>query len=269
MYPKFGVQRSEPSRVDSQSVTKTWGEMALELNPEVLDARKDEAGHKTLPCLAPSALLVIAIRRVSCVSFQHGEVSLDVGEAREEELKNRDIFFKPALGKGAQMKRHDNTFDSACTIMRCIAFKAPLALRIQRELVDEEKDITETAAGAELGRELHEQAMTYKAEQRQLQDEMNEGIFPAVSYAEEKERFQRRMQDLDVTSRLEIERHATVNTRRIDEVIDTLRQTRKAELKEKMELAATLQRLQQQHVEVPRPRLFASIGSALDTIFHQ
>ncbi|KAF7424186.1 hypothetical protein PC9H_009489 [Pleurotus ostreatus] len=239
------------------------------------------------------------LRNVVIVTNMWGEVSVDIGEAREEELKNRDIFFKPVLGKGAQMKRHDNTFDSACTIIRCIAFKAPLPLRIQRELVDEKKDITETAAGAELGRELHEQAMRYKAEQRQLQDEMNEALRQkdeqareeleqataqlnqdmmrvqnesyrlAASYAEEKERFQRRMQDLEVTSRLEIERQAAEYKRRIDEVNDTLRQTREAELREKMELAATLQRLQKQHAEAPRPGLFASIGSALDSIFHR
>ncbi|KAG9224604.1 hypothetical protein CCMSSC00406_0002245 [Pleurotus cornucopiae] len=117
------------------------------------------------------------LRKVVIVTNMWGEVSLNMGEAREEELKTRDIFFKPVLGKGAQMKRHDNTFDSACTIMRCIAFKDPLALRIQRELVDEKKDITEAAAGAELGREFHEQAMRYKAEQRKLQDEMKQGIF--------------------------------------------------------------------------------------------
>ncbi len=119
-----------------------------------------------------------ALQNVVIVTNMWGEVSPDVGEAREEQLKSREIFFKPALDKGAQIKRHDNTSTSAEAIIRCIAFNAPLVLCIQRELVDEEKDIVETAAGAELGRELHEQALRYQAERRQLQDELNEGFLP-------------------------------------------------------------------------------------------
>ncbi|KAF4597537.1 hypothetical protein EYR40_007999 [Pleurotus pulmonarius] len=216
------------------------------------------------------------LRNVVIVTNMWGEVSLDVGEAREEELKTRDIFFKPVLDKGAQMKRHENTFNSACAIMRCIAFKAPLALRIQRELVDEKKDITETAAGAELGRELHEQAMRYKAEQRKLQEEMNEALRQrdeqareeleqataqlnqdmmrvqneshrlAASYAEEKERFQRRMQDLEMMARQEIERQAAEHTRRMDEVNERLMRTREAESREKeSEKAVLINRINQ------------------------
>ncbi|KDQ25931.1 hypothetical protein PLEOSDRAFT_1078291 [Pleurotus ostreatus PC15] len=121
-----------------------------------------------------------ALQNVAIVTNMWSEVSLDIGEAREEQLKSRDIFFKPALGKGAQIWRHDNTSTSAQAIIHCIASKDPLALCIQRELVDERKDISETAAGAELGRELHEQAMRYQAERRRLQDELNEG-FPPLS----------------------------------------------------------------------------------------
>ncbi|KAF4577055.1 hypothetical protein EYR36_005042 [Pleurotus pulmonarius] len=117
-----------------------------------------------------------ALQNVVIVTNMWGEVSPDVGEAREEQLKSREIFFKPALDKGAQIKRHDNTSASAEAIIRCIAFNAPLVLCIQRELVDEEKDVVETAAGAELGRELHEQALRYQAERRRLQDELDEAL---------------------------------------------------------------------------------------------
>jgi hypothetical protein len=43
-----------------------------------------------------------------------GEVSHEVGEARERELTSN--FFKPALDKGAQLVRHHNTEQSAHTL---------------------------------------------------------------------------------------------------------------------------------------------------------
>lgn len=117
------------------------------------------------------------LRNVVIVTNMWSQVALDVGQAREEELKSDHDFFKPVLDGGAQIKRHDNTSTSARDIVCSIAFKDPLPLRIQMELVDEHKVITETAAGAELGRELHEQATRYEEERCRLQDEMNEGIF--------------------------------------------------------------------------------------------
>lgn len=118
------------------------------------------------------------LRNVVIVTNMWGEVTLDVGEAREEELKSQDDFFKPVLERGAQLKRHYDTPASAHVIVGCVASKKPRALRIQRELVDEQRVITETTAGAELGRELHEQAMKFKEKRRQLQDEMDEGGLP-------------------------------------------------------------------------------------------
>ncbi len=117
------------------------------------------------------------LQNVVIVTNMWNQVSFDVGQAREEELKSDHDFFKPVLDGGAQIKRHDNTSTSARDIVSSVAFKNPLPLRIQMELVDEQKVITETAAGAELGRELHEQATRYEEERRRLQDEMNEGIF--------------------------------------------------------------------------------------------
>ncbi|KDQ24440.1 hypothetical protein PLEOSDRAFT_19162, partial [Pleurotus ostreatus PC15] len=117
------------------------------------------------------------LQNVVIVTNMWSHVPLDVGEAREEELKSDHDFFKPVLDGGAQLKRHDNTSTSARDIVGSIAFNIPLPLRIQLELVDEQKVITETAAGAELGRELREQATRYEEERRRLQDDMNEGIF--------------------------------------------------------------------------------------------
>ncbi|KAJ8691725.1 hypothetical protein PTI98_011264 [Pleurotus ostreatus] len=91
-----------------------------------------------------------SLRNVVLVTNMWGQVPLDVGEAREQELKQEDMFFKPVLDEGAQLKRHNNTLTSAHEILRSVAFKDPVSLLIQKELVDENRDITETDAGEEL-----------------------------------------------------------------------------------------------------------------------
>ena len=76
-------------------------------------------------------------------------VKPEVGKEREAQLMSKDIFFKPALDNGARMVRHGNTVPSAQGIIRLLIDNRPLPLQIQRELVDENKDLVETRAGRE------------------------------------------------------------------------------------------------------------------------
>jgi membrane protein involved in colicin uptake len=98
-----------------------------------------------------------------------GEVSHEVGEARERELTSN--FFKPALDKGAQLVRHHNTEQSAHNVIRTIMNNHPVVLQIQREIVDEHKDIANTAAGEAIDRELKEAARRHEAEVKKAQEE--------------------------------------------------------------------------------------------------
>ena len=99
------------------------------------------------------------LRNVIVVTNMWEDGSRDVSEAREREL--RDNFFKPAIDKGAQMARHNNTPQSAHDIIRTIIRSTkryhPVALRIQYELVDKPRDIADTTAGKAINRELNEQ----------------------------------------------------------------------------------------------------------------
>jgi hypothetical protein len=117
-----------------------------------------------------------SLKNVIIVTNMWSQVEPEIGEAREAELTNRDIFFAPVLNKGAQMMRHDNTRESTRQILRRIVQNHALALRIQRELVDEHKDISETAAGEELNRELLEQVRRHREEMRKLKEEMDVAI---------------------------------------------------------------------------------------------
>jgi len=93
------------------------------------------------------------LKNVVLVTNMWGEVPRDVGESREDELSS--TFFKPVLDKGAQMVRHHNTAQSAQDIIRVIMKNRPVVLQIQRELVDEHKDIVDTAAGEAVNRGLN------------------------------------------------------------------------------------------------------------------
>ena len=95
-------------------------------------------------------------------------------EARESELSGK--FFKLAIDKGAQMIRHHNTLESAHTILRKIVKSDPIVLQIQRELVDEGKDITNTEAGESITEELRKQIEKHKAELKEVQEEMREAL---------------------------------------------------------------------------------------------
>lgn len=117
-----------------------------------------------------------ALKSVVIVTNMWGEVDLERGEERENELRTDPVLFKPAVDKGAQMLRHDNTLASAQAILHHLINKRPRVLQIQRELVDEKKDITQTAAGEELDRELMEMARKHAEQLAEIQAEMKDAL---------------------------------------------------------------------------------------------
>jgi hypothetical protein len=110
------------------------------------------------------------LKNVVIVTNMWGRVENDVGEAREKELA--EVYFRIALEKGAQLARHHNTTHSAQEIIRRIMKNDPASLLIQRELVDERKDIKHTAAGEAVNEELNELIRRHEAEMIALREEM-------------------------------------------------------------------------------------------------
>ena len=111
-----------------------------------------------------------ALGNVVLVTNMWKEDSQDTNEARERELST--IFFKQAVDKGAHMVRHLNTAESAHNIVRRIMGNRPVALRIQRQLVDERKGIADTAAGRAINQELGEQMRQHEAELKRVLDDV-------------------------------------------------------------------------------------------------
>lgn len=117
-----------------------------------------------------------ALHNVVVVTNMWEEVDPWISSAREAELMEEDIFFKPLLDRGARMARHNNTLASAESIIRLVLDNRPLPLQIQVELVDKHKDISETSAGEELNRELSTLIMKKQEEIRVLKEEMGRAV---------------------------------------------------------------------------------------------
>ena len=110
------------------------------------------------------------LQNVILVTNMWEDVARDVGEAREKELTTN--FFKPVLDKGARLTRHHNTVKSAHGIIRSIMENVPIPLQIQRELVDEGKDVIDTAAGEAINKELNEQIRRHQEELKAVKEDM-------------------------------------------------------------------------------------------------
>ena len=114
------------------------------------------------------------LKNVILMTNMWGRVTPQQGADRERQLE--DNYFKAAIEKGAQMCRHKNTPKSARTILRMILENRPVVLKIQRELIDEHKDIGQTGAGVELNREMLEVVEKYQNEIRDLEENMRKAM---------------------------------------------------------------------------------------------
>ncbi|KIJ62776.1 hypothetical protein HYDPIDRAFT_113875 [Hydnomerulius pinastri MD-312] len=112
-----------------------------------------------------------AYPNVLIVTNMWATVTAEDGNAREQELATKDIFFKPILDKRGKILRHDNTQQSAHSILQNLVEKEPVVLRIQREL-GEGLDITQTAAYNQLDKEMSELAARHQKDLETLRDEM-------------------------------------------------------------------------------------------------
>ena len=114
------------------------------------------------------------LKNVILVTNMWNEVSPEDGEDREKELSDR--FFKPALDKGAQIVRHHGTPESARDIIRKIMANHPVALRVQKELVDEGKGIGDTEAGKAISEEVAKLIRKHQADLNELRAEMAQAL---------------------------------------------------------------------------------------------
>ncbi|KAM6490514.1 hypothetical protein JOM56_013857 [Amanita muscaria] len=135
------------------------------------------------------------------------ELAQERREEREVELASKDFFFKPILAKGARMMRHNNTHQSAKEILQSVMENVPEAMRIQEEIVDERKTISQTAAAAEAERELREQQERHQQEMLRIQREREGTVFfkslhQAIRAQEEKARQEKEAKEARIRAEL-------------------------------------------------------------------
>ena len=96
-----------------------------------------------------------------------------VGEGRLHEL--REDFWDDMLRKGSTMMTHDGSDKSAEDILNyLIKRKQPAVLAIQKQLVTEGLDLSDTAAGRELDAKLETQEKKFRKEITELREELEE-----------------------------------------------------------------------------------------------
>lgn len=91
-------------------------------------------------------------------------------EEREQELK--DDFWLQMLEKGSHVSRFENTTENAMHLVEKLVGKPKMKLDIQRELVDQQKQLVETAAGACVDGE----PQRIKAEHQRQLDQLKEEL---------------------------------------------------------------------------------------------
>lgn len=92
---------------------------------------------------------------------------------REKELSTREDFWGEMLARGSTIKRVTDR-NSALDIVSGLLDKSPRALKIQRELVEEEKPLIDTAAGQVVNEELVRLEQKYTEELERMQRQMDE-----------------------------------------------------------------------------------------------
>ena len=177
------------------------------------------------------------LKNVVLVTNMWSEVSLEDGQDRENQLSGD--FFKSVLDKGAQMVRHHNTAESAHDIIRRIINNHPAVLQIQHELVDEQKDIVDTAAGEVINKELNELMRRHQVELKKVQEEMMQAMKEKdeetrQELEDERKKMQERMDKIKKDSDEMTSRYAEEKERMEDKMKQMM-----GEMKELQDLAGT------------------------------
>ncbi|KAJ7443403.1 P-loop containing nucleoside triphosphate hydrolase protein, partial [Mycena galericulata] len=112
-----------------------------------------------------------AFANVAIVTTRWDLEETAVAEARLAQLQASSQLFKSVLDGGASIHRHNRGYESACDILRHLVGKVPKPLLIQSEMAGG-KEVSETAAGQELQREILEQVEKHEREMSELLEEM-------------------------------------------------------------------------------------------------
>lgn len=99
-----------------------------------------------------------------------------MGDNREEELRTTPEFWGEMIRRGSRMARFNDSRASALEIIMSLVNKDPVALNIQRELVEQRKALVDTAAGQVVNEELARLEAKHRREKETLQRELQDAL---------------------------------------------------------------------------------------------
>ncbi|KAK2733110.1 hypothetical protein FQN57_002302 [Myotisia sp. PD_48] len=94
----------------------------------------------------------------------------------EESLRSDSDFWEPMIRRGSIMQKFSDTRDSALAIIRTLLDRNPVVLKIQEELVDENKNLIDTAAGFTVNEEMKRLEEKYTTEIAKVQQDMEQAL---------------------------------------------------------------------------------------------
>lgn len=115
------------------------------------------------------------LKNVMLVTTFWGEVDHTVAEARERELATTPEFWGSMIRRGSRIARFTDA-ESAVDIVSSLLGSVPEPLKIQRELVEDEKQLIDTGAGQVVSEELTKLERKHQAEKLQMQRDMQEAL---------------------------------------------------------------------------------------------
>ncbi|KIK57233.1 hypothetical protein GYMLUDRAFT_263288 [Collybiopsis luxurians FD-317 M1] len=117
-----------------------------------------------------------ACKNVAIVTTRWDDQDLEVLQSRLNELKTKPTLFKSTLDGGGAIFKHDATSQSAHAILQYLLSptREAVPLAIQRQMIDEQKELAETDAGEELHRDIMKQMEKHRKEMKELMELMEE-----------------------------------------------------------------------------------------------
>lgn len=131
----------------------------------ITDVRMQGTSMKTLQ-ICRKICGIDALKNVILVTTRWNEVDRGLGARREEELRSE--FWKFMLDFGSTMMRYHGDQGSAVAIVSQLLHKETVVLDLQREIVDQGKTLSDTAAGALVNDDIEKVKAKYENELRDL-----------------------------------------------------------------------------------------------------
>jgi hypothetical protein len=160
--------------------------------------------------------------------------------SKEKELRDGPKFWQPLLQCGSRMVRWegDDAQRSALDILRTFLHATPQVLQIQRELVEQHKNLVDTTAGTTVNEEVIRMEKEYQTELNKIRKEMEEAALQRdeevkealeISKAEYEQKLSKIRQEQDL---LHYERRS--EARRMQNEMDDLRGAYNKEIEQKL-----------------------------------